>query len=403
MRFHYIASQPNGKIVEGDIEAQGSAEILEFLANQGLQPVSIKPIQDFKQTVKLQIFSQAITIEDKVFLTKYLALMLRVGTDLFKAIDILINDFDRPAIKALLIEIRNSLEKGQPFYTTFAKYPKFFSPVFVNLIKVGETSGNLDQVFETLSISLQKEQEIRNQIKSALSYPVILVVVSTIILVLLVSFALPRIAKVFIDSGFDPPTFSKIVFAIGLFIGEHILIIFVITALLLFGFWFFVAKTLVGKKFIQQLLFKTPIVRKVLKKIAIQRFAATLSSLLKAGLPITNSLEITAKVVGFEEFKSTLLRISQEGIMKGATIGEAFKREPFLPQTVSNLIAISEKSGHIENVLDTLANFYESEIESSIKSLVSFLEPILLLIIGAIIGLIALSIIVPIYQLVGQF
>ncbi|MEE8131926.1 MAG: type II secretion system F family protein [Candidatus Paceibacterota bacterium] len=403
MRFHYIASQPNGKIVEDDIDAQGPAEVLEFLANQGLKPVSLKQLKGFEQTIKRHIFGQAITVADKVFLTKYLALMLRVGTDLFKAINILISDFDKPSVKALLIEIRNSLEKGQPFYTTFAKNPKFFSPVFVNLIKSGESSGSLEQVFEDLSSSLQKEQELRHRIKSALAYPVILLVVSVIILILLVSFALPRIADVFMSSGFDPPTFSKIVFTVGLFVGKYVWIILGVLIIILFSFWFFMAKTLIGRRFIQRLFSKTPIIKKVIKRIAIQRFATTLSLLLRAGLPITNSLEITAQAVGSEELKNALLRISREGIIKGATIGEAFKREPFFPKTVSNLVAISEKAGHIENILTTLANFYESEIESSIKSLVSFLEPALLLIIGTIIGLIALSIIVPIYQLVGQF
>ncbi|HDH31510.1 MAG TPA: type II secretion system F family protein [Candidatus Wolfebacteria bacterium] len=403
MRFHYIASQPNGKIVEDEIDAQGPAEVLEFLANKGLKPVSLKQIKGFEQTIKRHIFGQTITIDDKVFLTKYLALMLKVGTDLFKAINILIADFDKPSVKALLIEIRNSLEKGQPFYTTFAKYPKFFSPVFVNLIKSGEASGNLEQIFEDLSNSVQKEQELRNRIKAALTYPIILLVVSTMILVLLVSFALPRIANIFMSSGFDPPTFSKIVFAVGLFFGKFVWIILGVGALLLFGNWFFISKTLIGKRFIQRLFSKTPVVKTVIKRIAIQRFATTLASLLKAGLPITDSLEITAQAVGFEELKDALLRISREGIIKGATIGEAFKREPFFPKTVSNLVAISEKAGHIENILGVLAHFYESEIDSSIKSMVSFLEPVLLLVIGFIIGLIALSIIVPIYQLVGQF
>ncbi len=403
MRFHYIASQSNGKIVENDVDAQGPAEVLEFLANQGLKPVSLKQIKGFEQTVKRSIFGQTITVADKVFLTKYLALMLRVGTDLFKAIDILIADFDKPAVKALLIEIRNSLEKGQPFYTTFAKYPKFFSSVFVNLIKSGEASGNLEQIFEDLSDSLQKEQELRNRIKAALTYPVILLVVSTMILVLLVSFALPKIANIFMSSGFDPPTFSKIVFAVGLFFGKFVWIILGVLVFSIIGCWFFITKTLIGKKFIQKMFSKTPVVKKVIKRIAIQRFATTLASLLKAGLQITDSLEITAQAVGFEELKNSLLRISNEGIIKGMTIGEAFKREPFFPRTVSNLIAISEKTGHIENILSVLAHFYESEIDSSIKSMVSFLEPVLLLVIGFIIGLIALSIIVPIYQLVGQF
>ena len=141
MRFHYIASEPNGRVVEADVEAQGPAEVLEWMAMQGLRPVSLKALGGVEAKGWRSIIGgQSITVEDKVFLTKYIALMLKVGTDLFRAIDILIADFDKPAVKSLLIEVRDTLGKGQPFYTTFAKYPKYFSSVFVNLIRSGEAS-----------------------------------------------------------------------------------------------------------------------------------------------------------------------------------------------------------------------------------------------------------------------
>ena len=134
MKFHYVASQPNGKILEGDFEGQGPAEVLEFLASKGLRPVSLKTIKGIESAGR-GFLASGINIGDKIFLTKYLALMLKVGTDLFKAIDILMSDLDKPAMKSFLGEVRSTLEKGQPFYTTFLKYPKYFSSVFVNLIK----------------------------------------------------------------------------------------------------------------------------------------------------------------------------------------------------------------------------------------------------------------------------
>ncbi len=403
MRFHYTASQPNGKIIEGDMEAKTSAEILVYLSKQGLKPVSLKAIRDFEEVKKGGIFGQLITVTDKVFLTKYLALMLKVGTDLLKAVDILISDFDKPAMKTLLIEIRSNLEKGLPFFTTFAKYPKYFSPVFVNLIKAGEASGNLEKIFWDLSFSLEREQELRNKVRSTMTYPVILLVASALILILLVSFALPKIANIFLSSGINPPLFSAIVFSIGLFVGKYLW--FILGFLLISGFalWYLFSKTLVGRKIIFKFVLRIPVIKDVFKQMAIQRFASTLSSLLSAGLPILDSLEITAGAVGSENMKESLMRISREGVAKGLTIGEAFGREPIFPKMIANLISISEKAGHFETILKTIADFYESEIESSIKSLVSFLEPVLLLIIGVIIGTIALAIIVPIYQLVGQF
>jgi type II secretory pathway component PulF len=403
MRFHYIASQPNGKIIEGDFEASGPAEVLEYLASQGLRPVSLKTIKGVEEVGRGLFFGKTITVADKVFLTKYLALMLKVGTDLFKAIDILIADLDKPAVKALLIEIRGALGKGRPFYSTFLKYPKYFSGVFINLIKAGETSGNLERVFEELSVSLEREQDLRRKIRAALTYPIILLVVSFVILLLLVSFALPKIASVFMTGGIEPPLFSRIVLSAGLFIGDYIWLFFGFLIISGFSIWYLFFKNVSGRKILRRFIVKIPVIKNVLKQLAFQRFSSTLASLLKAGLPILDALEITAQAVGSEEIKNSLLRISREGIAKGLTIGEAFRKEAAFPRVIVNLMAVSEKAGHVEDILSALANFYEAEVETSIKTLVTFLEPVLLLGMGLIIGAIALAIIIPIYQLTGQF
>ena len=402
MRFHYTASQPTGKIIEGDFEANGPAEVLEYLANQGLRPISIKVVKGVGEVSRGLIFRQSITINDKVFLTKYMSLMLKVGTDLLRAIDILITDLDKPAVKALLIEIRGALEKGLPFYSTFSKYPKYFSPVFINLIKAGEASGNLERVFEELSVSLEKEQDLRRKIKSALTYPVILLIASFSVLVLLVIFAVPKIATIFSSFNTKPPLFSKIVISAGLFIGDYIWFILAILVATGVSLWYLFTKTTSGKRILYQFAIKIPVINIVLKQMALQRFAATLSSLLKAGLSILDSLEITAQTVGFEDLKNSLMRISREGVAKGLTIGEAFRREAAFPRVVVNLMAISEKAGHIENILSALSDFYGGEIEAAIKTMVGFLEPVMLIGIGLIIGTIAMAVIVPIYQLVGQ-
>lgn len=402
MKFSYKAADAAGKVVEGSIDAANTGAVLESLASKGLRPISISAEKTVERKTR-SVFGQSITVTDKVFLTRYLALMLRVGTDLFKAINILIANFDKAIVKSLLLEIRANLEKGQPFYQTFAAYPKYFSPVFVNLVKSGEASGNLEKVFEDLSVSLEKEHELQSKIRSALIYPVILFVLSLFVLLFLVSFALPRIASVFQGGGFEPPLFSKIVFAVGLAIGNNIGIILAVLAVVVLGGWIFIAKTLAGKRFISALFNVLPVVRTVVYKIALQRFAATLSSLMGAGLPILESLNITADAVVHPGLQDALRRIAKDGVTKGLTLGEAFSREPIFPPVVTNLVAISEKAGHLDQVLKTLADFYDSEISAAVKNLVAFIEPLLLILIGGVIGLIALSILVPIYQLVTQF
>ncbi|MEK7542875.1 MAG: type II secretion system F family protein [Patescibacteria group bacterium] len=400
MKFKYIASQPDGRIIENEINAKDVNEVLTLLSKSGLKPVSVRPAES---SVSKALFQGKITISDQIFLSKYLALMLKIGTGLMEAVNILIADFTKPSIKNVLIEIRSSLEKGNPFYTTFAKYPRVFSQVYTNLIRAGEASGNLEKVFENLTDMLTRQKELQDQIKSALIYPALLFAGSVAILIFLVTFALPKIANVFLQGGFEPPLFSKIVFTVGLFFNDNMFLIFGSLLFLIFFALYTYKTSIAFKRLIASLVDEIPMIREVVRKIALQRFASILASLVKAGMPITEALDITAQAVGNINLKIALTRISKEGIAKGLTIGEAFKREPFFPQTVANLMAISERAGHLEEVLGTLADFYMKEIDSSVKQLVSFLEPVLLLFIGVVIGTIALAIIIPIYQLTTQF
>jgi len=403
MRFHYVATQANGRTVEGDVEARGSNEVLAFLSAKGLKPVSIAKAKRKGLASKQIYIGRAINATDKIFLAKHLSLMLRVGTDLFRALDILIADTKKTPLKSFLKEIRATLEKGQPFYVTFARYPQYFSPVFVNLIKAGEAAGTLDATFDNLSNMLAKQEELRRKIKAALIYPVLLLIGSLLIMTFLITFALPKIAEVFMQGGLEIPTFSKTVFSVGLFLADYAWLLLGLFFSLAIVAWYFFSKTAVGKRMFSNFLGSIPVIGRVINRIAIQRFSGTLSSLLKAGVPIVNALEITATSINHQNMAQALRRIAQEGVSKGLSIGESFKREDVFPVSVSSLIAISERSGHLDEVLATLSSFYDSEIESAIKTMVAFIEPALLILIGLVVALIALSIIVPVYQLVGQF
>jgi len=402
MKYRYIASQTDGRVVEGDLEARDTAEALAILSKGQLKPVSLKPVEEAVKR-SFTIFGGKMTMTDLVFMSKYLSLMLKVGTGLLEAINILVADTKKPAVRNILLEIRTTLEQGQPFYTTFAKYPRVFGSVYANLVKAGEASGDLERVFEDLSEELTKQKDLRDRVRGALIYPILLLVGSVLILTFLVGFALPKIADVFLQGGFEPPLFSRIVFSVGLFFndfGVYIVGFLVIVGAL--GVWLYRSSEFF-KKFLLGIFAEIPVIRDVVQKIALQRFASTLSSLIRAGMPITDALEITAQAVGNVELSESLMRISREGLMKGLTVGEAFKREPFFPQTVASLMSISEKAGHLDEVLATLSDFYTKEIDNSVKSLVSFLEPLLLVLIGVVIGVIALAIIIPIYQLTTQF
>jgi len=401
MLFKYRASDEEGKIIEGEGDFVNESAVLEFLKGKNLNPISLELVAT-KSKIRASLFGSPITITDQIFLTRYLALMLKVGTDIFKAIDILIADFEKPAVRSLLIEIRENLSKGQPFYSTFAKYPKIFSPVFTNLIRAGEASGNLEKVFEELSDSLEKQRDLSQRIKSALIYPILLVVASIGIVALLVTFAIPKMATLFEGSEMKMPPITKMIFSVSAFLSHYGLYLLIGVIILVVALLMFYKLTLSGRRFFQRIAYKIPLVNNILAKMSYQRFAVTFGALMRAGLPILENLEITATTVGNEEMRQALLRIAHEGIVKGVTLGEAFRKEEAFPQTIRTLISIGEKAGHTEEVLHTLSSFYDSEIDAAVKSLVSIFEPLMLVIIGVVVGGIALAVILPVYQFTTQ-
>ncbi|MCD6568985.1 type II secretion system F family protein [bacterium] len=406
MLFHFVAQDAQGRIKEGNISQPNLQAALEFLVGQKLKPISVKPLILMKRKRKgllSLLLKEEISLKDKVFLTKYLSLMLRVGTDLFSAIDILMEDFESGPARRFLLEIRNNLEQGKPFYIAFSHHPESFSSVTVNLIKAGETAGNLESTLEQISINLERDRELTSKVKSSLVYPVILVIASVAMVVFLVTFAIPKLGEMFLSTGQKIPTYTRLVLTTGMFLNHNLAFILPLIIALPLFFYFYFIKNRKGRKKLSSLLEKIPVVRDLVKKMALQRFASVLSSLIKAGMPIMQAIEVTASAVGNPQFEAALLRISRQYLAKGVTLGDAFKREKVFPAVVSNLIAIGEKAGHIDEILDTLSSFYVSEIDTSLKTLVSFIEPALLVVLGVIVGGIALSLIVPVYQLVTQF
>ncbi|HON21603.1 MAG TPA: type II secretion system F family protein [Candidatus Paceibacterota bacterium] len=401
MLFKYRASTKDGKIVEGEGDFANEDAVLAYLKTQDLNPINLQLVAT-KSKLRSRLFGSPININDQIFLTRDLALMLKVGTDIFKAIDILIADYDKPAVRSLLIEIRENLSKGQPFYTTFAKYPKIFSPVFTNLIRAGEASGNLESVFEELSVTLEKQRDLQQRIKSALIYPVLLVVASIGIIALLVTFAIPKMATLFQGGDMPLPPVTKVIFNISFFLSQYGLYILIGVIALIVGAVMFYKMSLVGRTFFQHLAYRLPVVKGVLSKMAYQRFATTFGSLMRAGLPILENLEITATTVGYEEMRQALLRIAHEGVARGISLGDAFRNEEIFPQTIRTLISIGEKAGRTDEVLKTLSDFYDTEIDAAVKSLVAIFEPIMLIFIGVIVGGIALAVILPVYQFTNQ-
>ncbi|MDD3156046.1 MAG: type II secretion system F family protein [Candidatus Pacebacteria bacterium] len=402
MLFHYTAFDQRNIYVEGDVDMPALEDVLKYLSNQRLKPIKVVPVNTKSNSKNIVLFQKGISLTDQIFLFKYLGLMLKVGTDILKAVDVLMQDYEKGPVKTFLLQSRSNLEKGNPFYLTFEQNEKTFSYVTINLIKAGEKSGTLQTTLEKISVNLEKDKELRGKVISALTYPIILVVMMSVLMVFLMIFLFPKMGASFTQAGLKLPAFTKLLFDISNFFNANMTM--VISGMFIFPliFYLYFFKTKAGKKQFNVMVRKLPPIRNFLNKMALQRLTSTLSSLIKAGMPLIESLKISSEAVGEETFRISLSNVATY-LTQGLTIGEAFRQEKSFPKYLSNLLAIGEKAGHIDEILFTLSDFYEKEIEAALKSLVALIEPIMLILMGGVIGGVAIAVILPMYQMLGNF
>ena len=268
--------------------------------------------------------------------------------------------------------------------------------------KIGEAPGKLDESLEQLGAQITKDYNLTRKVKSALAYPVLLLVASSAAVILLLGFVLPRLANTFRQSGVELPLLTRVFIKIGEMITySWALDAFIIT--LLFYFFVHFRKTKLGQKLVNYIVFRIPVIRDLVKKAALIRFTRSLGNLIQSGIVITEDLTLAADSVGNERYKKAILH-AREQLINGVSFSKTFEATPELfPRFLTSLMVVGERTGTLENILKVFADFYEEDLDSTLKDLSTFLEPILLLMMGLVIGAIAFSILLPIYQLVGKF
>jgi len=401
--FIYEAANKEGFIEKGKFEAESKSEVVRYLERKNLIPIFIDIEGEVKKFRGFQ-FSPFETIRpiDRILLVRNLSATIKAGLNILESLDILITDATKKLIKKFLSQAKFNLQKGQPLSATFVQFKKYFPPVFVGLVKAGEASGRLGENLDELSRYLIKEYNLRKKIRTALAYPVILLIGSIGVITMLLLFVLPRLAKSFQMSKVELPFITKTLVSISkIFTFSPLLDLAVAVGLI----WFFIyfRKTFLGRRFFLKLLLKIPIARDLVKKVALVRFTRTFGGLMASGITVIEALDISAEAVSNETYKRIILD-SKEQVKAGVPLSRIFKNHSdFFPHLLLNMMAVGERTGTLEHILKTFSDFYEEEVDDTLKDLTTFLEPLLLLFMGLVIGVIALSILLPIYQLVGKF
>jgi type II secretory pathway component PulF len=349
---------------------------------------------------QMEISIGGVKHNDIMLFTKHLSVALESGFTLNEGLDMLY-DQSIGKMKKVVGYLMQVIQAGQPLHIALAKYSRYFSPIYINLVRTGEISGTLDENLKHLARQLSKEHELRQKVKSAMMYPTLVFMAVFGLGFFVGLFILPKILPLFKSLNVELPLSTKILITIAETFQEHGLLLLIATfGFTLFVLWF--AKRESIKPFFHSLWLKTPIVRKIMHDVNLQRFTLTLGTLLNSGVPLDTSLDITVKATDNCIYRSAIASFLP-GVQRGMTIADEMANFPKLfPKITTRMVAMGERTGNLDSTLKYLSEYYESEIDSTMKNLSTIIEPILLIVIGSVVAFVALSILGPIYKITGS-
>ena len=403
-KYTYIARDENGNIKRGILDAPNEKNLAKILRNRKLL-LTHAEFEEKKKALASKDLSGLfgkITIRDKILFTRNLQVMIKAGLPISKALDILIKQTQKKRFKKIISDVTENVKKGKTLADSLARYPKVFPPIFVNMIRVGETGGELEKVLGQLSDQMKKDFELMSNIRSAMIYPVIILSLMLSVIIMMIIFVLPQLADVFRDMQAELPLTTRMIIGLSDFTTQYG--IFVAIAIVILGiiFYFTIMQTKSGKTKLHQLLLKIPILGSNIKKINLARFARTTSTLLISGIPIIKTLEITSKVLGNIPYQQAIKDASQK-VKKGLRLVEILEENKKLfPPLITQMIAVGEETGSLDRILKDVAEFYEADVTRTTKDLASVIEPVLMIVLGIGVAIMAIAIVSPIYSLMEE-
>lgn len=398
--FTYTAVTKDGRRETATIQAVSLAAAGHMLKDQGLLPTQLVEKGGRRSLVEALNTISTVPLAEKISFIENLGIMMKAGISVSRSLQIVAKQTKNKKFQNIVIDIQRQVEQGKSLGEAVAKYPDVFSNIVSSMIKVGELSGNLEKSLEYLTIQLQREADLRSKTRGAMIYPSVIVGALLIVGVLMSIFVLPKLTSVFKDFNGELPASTKIVMAIADFMGGNA--VMVIGGLIAFiGGLVAFLRTPAGQRVFDQVLVHFYVINTIVKKINLARFARILSSLLHSGIPIVQGLEVASNSMGNVLYKE-LVADAAVSVKLGKPLTEALSKDPNLfPVLVVQMLQVGEESGTVEEILSQLAMHYEEEVDTMLKNLSSIIEPLLLLFIGGVVGVLAVALIAPIYS-IGQ-
>jgi type IV pilus assembly protein PilC len=419
MKFIYKAQTKDGRSVNGSFEGPDKQALIAALTKQGAKPVLIR-VAGGNDVTKGKVRRSKVKLRDRVIFTRQLSTMVSAGVPLPRSLATLQGQAENKYFKSVIGGISKDVESGISLGDAFSKYPDVFSEVYVNMVKAGEAGGILDEILKRLASQIEKDATIRKKIKGAMTYPTVLLVITFLAFFGLMTFVIPKIGKILTDLGGPNaklPIYTRVLLNISSFslsnsIISHIPLIgliplvnkipnllFILGGMTIAGIYFMrYIRTPSGKYKFHSVMLRVPILKTIIIKIAVARFARTFASLTSSGVTVLEALEVTGGAIGNKVIEKELADAAKE-VRNGKPLSEPIAASKYFPPIVAQMLAVGEETGQIDTILIKVADFYDEEVDTVIDSLSAIIEPIMIVIMGSIVGLIAASVMGPITSL----
>ena len=400
MKFNYQARNTTGQIQTGVVEATNKDIALDILKAHGLYVTALEEVVLPIYAKKVSFF-EFTTKKDIVIFSRQLSIMLKSRIPLVEIFQTIAKQTSKAGFREKIMKIAEEVEGGSSLSKALSAFPKIFSSFYINMVKSGEATGKLTDVFTYLADYLERDYKFRSKIVAALIYPAFILVVFLIVGVIVVTFVIPQLTKALAESGQQLPYITRLIMGTSDFIRTKWWLVVSVIAILVIAF-IRIIKTPKGKKTIDTFLLKVPLVGSFLKKFYMTRFALNLSTLVSGGLPIAQSLQIAGDVVGNTVYKQIIFRTRDE-VRKGETISSVLQNYPkIISPLFFQMVVVGEKTGTLENSLKNVVDFYQSDTEKSLDELTRLIEPAMIVVLGVVVAVLMVGVILPIYSTIGN-
>jgi type IV pilus assembly protein PilC len=396
--YMWKGRSPDGEILAGEYSANTREDLIGYLRKRKIIVTSIKE-QAKDYNIRIPFLSGRVSVRDLGVFTRQFATMINAGLPMVQCLGILAEQTEKVDFRDAIADVMAEVEGGSTLGDALGRHPKIFSRLYQNMVEAGEAGGILDLILNRLAVYLEKADALQRKVKGALTYPAVVSVVAVGACLFMLMFIIPTFAKMFSDFGGELPLPTKIVMGLSDFLRDYWYLLAIVVAGAAVGFNRFNA-TDKGKRVVDGIMLKIPVLGMVVRKGAVARFTRTLGTLISSGVPILNGLEITAKTSGNSIIEDAIMA-TRESISQGNTISEPLKSSGVFPPMVTQMISVGEQTGALDEMLDKIATFYDDEVDTAVDALTATIEPIMIVVMGTMVGGMLVAMYLPMFKLIS--